>query len=86
MSCSIWDSISHHVASFLTAYDLVIASHINKAFYQSCKLNIFWKEKLLIDFNYKDKQRNRSEGFYKKYYLERLEDQCHEENLITGGH
>lgn len=83
---SIWESISLPVATFLTAYELTIASGINKAFSKSCKLNIFWADKLLKDFNYKDKQNNRSEGYYRGYYLKLVEDQFYEQNLITGGH
>ena len=58
MSSSFWESLSLPIVSFLTAYELTIACSINKAFSKSCKLNIFWKEKLLQDFNYKDKQNN----------------------------
>ena len=46
----------------------------------------FWKAALVHDFSYRDKQVNRSAGFYKRMYQSLVEDRVMEDNLVTGGH
>jgi hypothetical protein len=46
----------------------------------------YWKAALLRDFRYRDKQANRSRGYYKRLYQSLDEDRVGTENLVTGGH
>ena len=74
------------IGSFLNAKDLLSLCCCKKVLLHACSLNRLWKVHLSKDFNYNDKQSNRGENYYKRYYLGLLEDRLAEENLITGGH
>ncbi len=78
--------ICGNIASFLPARDIVKTAAVNKAFSLGCEQNEIWLLRLQEDFNYFDKQKNRSPGFYKRYYLALIEDRLEADNLISGGH
>jgi len=76
---------------YLTPCDIVsscaVASKWTKErFVLSNMATTFWKRRLKLDFSYTDIQSNRSPGFYKKLYLDLLEERLETDNLVTGGH
>ena len=46
----------------------------------------FWRNALVRDFCYRDRQENRLPRFYKNQYLGILEENLARDNLISGGH
>ena len=46
----------------------------------------FWRNALVRDFCYRDRQENRLPRFYKNQYLGILEENLARDHLISGGH
>jgi len=85
------DVLLGQILEYLTPCDIIsscalAAKWTKERFVLSNMATSFWKRRLKLDFSYTDSQSNRSPGFYKKLYLDLLEERLETDNLVAGGH